>query len=273
VNERENTSEGRALDVILRWPTSRARRWVETFLESAKHDNNIVAVVALGSSIRPAVQSVDLDLLVIAEDARKLKNRRPIEIDLRAYSSRDVDSLIQSGNDLLSWSLNFGKVLFERDDFWKTLVVSWKDRIPLPSHDQALARAQKSLTQAKEMIRSGDLDAASELAVSYLTHIARAELLSAKVYPTSRPELPSQLRTIGLTTLAECLELALRSRPMSQDELKTVLDVCHVANNDQEPRASALLGALTSSLTKWRLRDANVTFQRAHASDGGPTSL
>lgn len=231
MNGGQNTSERRALDVILRWPTTRARRWVETFLDSAKHDDNMVAVIALGSSIRPKVPSVDLDLLVIAEDARKAKHRPPIEIDLRAYSSHDVDSLLRNGNDLLSSSLMFGKVLFERNDFWKRLAICWEDRIPLPSHDQALARAQKALTQAKEMIRSGDRDAASELALSYLTHMARAELLRAKEYPRSRPELPAQLRTIGLATLADCLELALGSRPMSEDELEHVLEVCPVSNH------------------------------------------
>jgi hypothetical protein len=42
--------------------------------------------------------------------------------------------------------------------------------------------------------------------VSYLTHLARAELLERGVYPASRPELASQLRASNRIHTAEKLE-------------------------------------------------------------------
>ena len=41
-----------------------------------------------------------------------------------------------------------------------------------------------------------DFNAAEEQAISYLTHVARMQLLQRNVYPASRPELPAQLRDV-----------------------------------------------------------------------------
>jgi hypothetical protein len=59
------------------------------------------------------------------------------------------------------------------------------------------------------LLQLGDADAVREQAVSYLTHLARAELLNAGVYPASRPELPEQLREIGDDDLAGRLDRVL----------------------------------------------------------------
>jgi len=231
VNERLTSGASPNLEPILRWPTERAKHWVEKLLVSAKSDDNIFAVIAIGSAVRAAVESLDLALVVVAKDTGQLQCRPPLEIDLRVYPSSEVSSLIRDGNDLLSWSLMFGKVLFQRNGYWKELLSSWKGRIPLPSYDQAMTRARKALMRAQEMIRSGDQDAASEMALSYLTHLARAELLRTKEYPKSRPELSGQLRAIGATRLAECLDRALRKRPMSQEDLAHVLEATDLAKS------------------------------------------
>ena len=58
----------------------------------------------------------------------------------------------------------------------------------------------------------GDEDAFNELNVSCLSHCARARLAAAGIQPASRPELPGQLRALGETDLATCLEDALAKR-------------------------------------------------------------
>jgi len=211
------------LESVRRWPTGRAKEWTQLFLDLARRDDNIVAVVAIGSAVRPSVQSADLDLVVICKEPAKMKDKPPIEVDLRAYPSSQVAALIGGGNDLLGWALMFGKVLFQRDNYWDAVLISWKDRIPLPSYDTAVKRADKALDRLREMLDVGDQSAASEMALSYLTHLARSELLDSHQYPRSRPELPEQLCAIGSTSLAKCLELILRKRTMSLKELTDLL--------------------------------------------------
>ena len=62
------------------------------------------------------------------------------------------------------------------------------------------------------MVAAGDRDAAAELRASMLTHLARAALSGAAVFPQSRPELPGQLRGIGEQALADQLDEALAQR-------------------------------------------------------------
>lgn len=212
------------LELVLRWPTIRAKQWTKAFLESAKEDENILAIVAIGSAVRQAVTSVDLDLVVISVDNMVPNIRPPIEIDLRTYRSNQLDALIREGADLPGWTLMFGKILFQRNDYWDNLVSSWKDRIPLPSHEIAVTRARKAIGRVREMIGAGDQNAASEMAVSYLTHLARAELLKAKQYPKSRPELSAQLREVGATRLAKLLDVAVSKGELSKRDLADVLE-------------------------------------------------
>jgi hypothetical protein len=70
----------------------------------------------------------------------------------------------------------------------------------------------------------GDLDAAHEQALSYFTHIARAELIDRGVYPASRPELPKQLRSIGDSRLAHSLEQLLHTNFTEPSEILRIVD-------------------------------------------------
>jgi HEPN domain-containing protein len=191
---------------VLRWPTGRSRDWVLALLNSATSDANILAVIAVGSAVRPGVRSSDFDMLVLCTDPSALTAPRPLEVDMRAYSSADVESQLAMGHDLLGWAVMFGRVLFQRDSFWDKLVGSWRHRLPLPSSTLARTRAAAAYRHASDLFQIGDADAAYEQAVHYLTHLARAALLENGVYPASRPELPEQLRKIGNHHLAEQLD-------------------------------------------------------------------
>jgi len=208
---------------VLRWPTLRSKDWTNAFLESAKNDPNILAVVAVGSAVRPGVSSADVDFVVFCKDPSALKETPPLEVDLRAYSTADIDEKLQSGHDMLSWAVRFGQALFQRDGFWDRVVDSWRNRLPLPSAELARERAATAYRHLLGVFQAGDEDAAQEQALSYVTHLARAELLDRGVYPASRPELAAQLRGIGHFRLAEWLERLLHDEPTELAQIDRLL--------------------------------------------------
>ncbi len=191
---------------ILRWPTARSRDWVCRFLQSAQHDSNIVAILAAGSAVRQHVSSVDLDLIAVCLNPPLLKMSAPLEIDLRVYAASEVDGQIALRHDLLVWAVKFGRVLFQRDQYWDQVVDAWMDRLPLPSAAMARQRATGAYRRFVKVFELSDADAAYEQALLYVTHLARAALLDRGIFPASRPELAGQLRAIGNDTLADRFE-------------------------------------------------------------------
>jgi hypothetical protein len=195
------------------------------FLNCAPANESILAVVAIGSAVRPNVASADLDLIVITAQAVALRISPPIEVDLRLHAAAAVDAQIARGHDLLGWAIKFGKVLFQRDRYWERMVDSWQDRLPLPSAPLARERAAAAHERLIKVLESGDADAAHEQAVSYLTHLARAELLDRGIYPASRPELASQLRASGRCQIAEQLDRLLQDERTEKARINQVLEL------------------------------------------------
>lgn len=172
----------------------------------------MVAVVLLGSAIRPADSSYDLDCLFLYRGERPVFSRPPSDVDIRGFDVERIDRFISDGHDLLVWSLRLGQVACERDGFWSKLREKWLDRLPFPSPDVAESRAEKAEEMLADLRDVGDEDAAVEQLVTALTHRARAALLRATVFPASRPEMPGQLRKIGRFELADSLDAAIRQR-------------------------------------------------------------
>jgi hypothetical protein len=185
-------------------------------LERLRTNQNIWAVVAVGSAVRSNVPSEDLDIIVLCQDRDQLKERAPIEVDVRSYNLAEVEPGLVRGDDLLTWSVLFGCALFDRADTWKEIVTRWRGRIPLPDPSVARDRAAIAKTQLDTMEEIGDENALLDLRVSYLTHLSRAALSESGVYPASRPELPGQLRQAGHQALAGQLETALAERAERQ---------------------------------------------------------
>ena len=197
---------------IHRWPTGRARQWLSSFLDRARRDPNIVAVVGVGSSVRLGVASDDLDVVVLCRDTERFRERAPIEVDLRRIGIDCVDESIRARRDLVIWAVRFGRPLFDRENIWADIVRNWQGHLPVPNSAVSLQRARTALERMEEMRDIGDKNAFDELQISYLTHRAWARLTSAEVYPASRPELPGQLRSIGESSLADELDAALSER-------------------------------------------------------------
>ena len=203
---------------ICRWPTQRARQWVHDFLDRVQQDPSVLAVVGIGSAVRSGVLSDDLDIIVIHKEPRALRERPPLEVDLRAFDASKVDAKIAAGHDLLGWAVVFGRPMFDRHDTWLHIVARWEGRVPLPDPVAAKARASAALKRMGEMREMGDEEAAVELEVAYVSHLARGVLARAGVHPASRPELPDQLRTVGAEQLADEVAEALETRAQMRKE-------------------------------------------------------
>lgn len=224
------TENGYSCDQVLRWPTVRSKEWTRTFIASARGNSNVVAIIAIGSAVRPNVSSTDIDLLTICRDLHSLNETPPIEVDLRAYALTEIDSRIESGHDLLTWALMFGRSLYQREGAWDSLVASWHSRLPLPSPKLARDRAASVYRHLTAMLELGDEAAAREQAISYFTHLVRAELLERGVFPASRPELSGQLLRLGASELAEGLERLLVAEAIELAEVTKILRLAYPKN-------------------------------------------
>ena len=201
-------------------------QWTESFLASARDDLSIAAVIAIGSAVRPNAVTADLDLVVICREPLNLSRSRPMEVDLRVYRADDVDRLAAEGHDVLGWAIRYGQVLFQRSGFWDMTLSRWNKTLPLPSPETPRVRARETRRRFLNVLEIGDLDAALEQAVSYLTHLAWVELLERGVFPASRRELSSQLRYIDSLVLADSLESLLDAdseQPEPRERLEAIV--------------------------------------------------
>lgn len=199
------------LAAIRRWPSERARLWVERFVCDAAETPSVVAIVAYGSSVRDAEGSEDVDLLYV-HAGEVAFGAAPADVDLRAYASEVLDDRIAAGDEILGWALRLGVPLFEHDGFWSELQDRWVGRLPLPSAAAAEARAARAWDAAAGLAANGDVEAARELERSAVTQQARAQLIRSGVFPLSRPELPEQLASVGAFALAAELSALLAER-------------------------------------------------------------
>jgi predicted nucleotidyltransferase len=209
------------LSCVLRWPSEAAWHWTVRLVHRAIEDDHIDAVIAIGSSVRlHAATSSDVDLVVIYHGEKPGFGTPPIDVDVRSFRRDEVDALISDGNDLLGWTVRYGQLVYERDNFWSDVETRWAGRIPLPSATASLARASKAQRRVSDLLQVGDEDAALEQVVTMLTHTARARLIEASVYPASRPELPGQLASVGECDLASLLTDAIRGSSPARELLQ-----------------------------------------------------
>lgn len=190
-------------------------------MERARSEAAIMAIVATGSAVRVVASSDDLDLVLVYASHRPVLARPPVSVDLRQYKQADVEPKLAAGHDYLSWTVRFGRALFERDSWWARLREKWNGRLSLPSVAESLDRAGRARHYFEEMSAAGDTSAAADFELSMLTHLGRAALSGAGVFPKSRPEMPDQLRAVGDEDLAERLSAALADRSAQRSAAST----------------------------------------------------
>lgn len=207
---------GPALDAsmacVRSWPSDIAKAWTRNTVRQSRLNTDIRAIIASGSAVRDVEHSEDLDIVIVYVTRRPTLPRPSIDVDLRLYEKAEVLQELESGHDYLSWTIRYGRVLFERNEWWTRLAADWRHRVLLPSVSVARERASKARRIYNELVEIGDQEAAIEIRVSMLTSLARAALSSAGVFPKSRPELAHQLRDIDNHDLANRLATALAQR-------------------------------------------------------------
>jgi hypothetical protein len=210
----QNSEAGNCLRLgcIRFWPSEKAKEWTSYFVDFILTQQNVDAIVAVGSAIRNVTEIADVDLILIYNRIKPVFKKAPIDVDIRMYDRDDVDELLARGHDLIGWALRMGCIVYERDLYWSKLRSEWEDRLLFPSPEEATERASRAKQLYEELRLTGDIDAAEEQFISMLTHLSRAKLLKANIFPASRPELADQLKQIGEHELARELSDALAKR-------------------------------------------------------------
>jgi len=204
--------ESQNIGCIRKWPSKRARIWFEGFIENATKQLNIDAIIVVGSAIRKVSHIADIDIIVIYSNIKPSFNKPPIDVDIRAYDRAMASKLLSKGHDLLGWAVRLGCIIFERNHYWTMLRSFWINHLKFPSANEAIERAAKANKLYLDLSAAGDIDAANEMYITMLTHLARAHLIKSGIFPASRPELVKQLREISEIDLSDKLTDALERR-------------------------------------------------------------
>ncbi len=200
------------LAFLSNWPSENAQVWVFDFARRACDCKRTMALVAIGSIVRPVPSVNDVDLLYIYEREPSDYRDHPLDVDVRLYPVSDIPGLLLKASDLLVWAINLGHLICQRESYWSDLCQGGQANPVLPSPEASLKLAHRANKLFRELLSIGDQDAAIEQLLSALTHQAWAELLRAQVLPASRSELPQQLRSVQNHRLAAELEKALSAQ-------------------------------------------------------------
>lgn len=182
--------------------------------------NNMDAVVLVGSYARKASigPTSDIDVLVVGGHPAKT---RPEGLHVIGLSAADLTKRVLAGDDFAQWALRFGLALAGRRR-WSEFARDLLPKAPWPAYEQNVDRAVQDVARLIEFLEMGDLEAATEFARLGLSQIARAILLSRKVFPLSRQELTTQVDKIGEQKLSRLLEETIGTAELSRDRLLSI---------------------------------------------------
>ena len=160
----------------------------------------VVLVGSFARAARPHDLS-DIDLLVVDEDGRGLP---ATDVQVIAIPARELRERAAAGDDFVQWALRFGEPISARRK-WQELREQLLPSAPWPDPARSAGRARRALRFSRDLAAMGDIQAAQEQSLLGVSHVARAALLQARVFPLSRPELSDQLESIGDQALADSL--------------------------------------------------------------------
>jgi predicted nucleotidyltransferase len=173
-------------------------------------------LVLTGSTAREQrTEASDLDFLVVGP--RPSVNDLATEVDLRALSPDEFARRVLDGDEYVQWALRFGCVLHDSGVLREAAhAISVRGIWPEPERKRGHARTLLEL--AARILQSGDRDASEEAMRAALTAVAHWVLLSNRIFPLSREEIPDQLLELGSFDLAAALHRTIRGEP-ELDEL------------------------------------------------------
>lgn len=170
------------------------------------------ALILTGSTARgrrTEISDLDYHLIGPRIETRDLVH----ELDLHVLSSERLEEEeILAGDDVVQWSLRFGRVVFDDGVLRRALHVI-ADRRPWPDLERKRQHATKSLALAGRVVETGDQDGALLQARTALSLGARAFLLSRGTFPLARAELPAQLADAGRAEASEALRASIEEDP------------------------------------------------------------
>lgn len=214
-----NTLARKLKDSNLDIETLKERKKLRAVVQQALLDRTD-AVVLVGSYARNASAgpTSDIDVLVIGGHRAETG---PEGLHVMSLSAADLKKRVHAGDDFAQWALRFGLPLAGRRR-WKEFAGDLLPNAPWPAYEQNVDRAIKDVARVIEFLEIGDLEAATEFARLGLSQIARAILLSRKVFPLSRQELTTQVAKIGEQQLGRLLEETIGAAELSRDCLRSI---------------------------------------------------
>lgn len=178
-------------------------------------------VVLIGSYARNTVTwRSDVDILVITPLPNPLRISVPHGVHVHFEDKEEFVSKFHNGDDYAVSSVRYGKLLYDRTNFWNSLregleTTKW------PSWSDKINHAERRLKLGHDLLDMGDLDAATEEYLLAATQLARTTLLQCGIYPLSRPEISEQLVAIGHGGLAADITLLIEGRS-DKEELERI---------------------------------------------------
>lgn len=167
----------------------------EALTDAGLADHSTVVLVGSGArGVRN--RRSDLDVLVLHDDDRRIRLRRPGDVHLQQDSRTRFLKRLEDGDDYPGWALRFGTPLRDPDGWWAEHAAAEVENPHWPDWRPKVEHARKRIGMAAELLEVGDVDAATEELLFAASHVARAVLLKQGVFPLSRPELPSQLEEV-----------------------------------------------------------------------------
>lgn len=219
----------------------KARRYLRQLLRQAKRENSLEAVVVLGSAARSTqVKPLsDLDVLVIGETTVP---NPPAGVQVSVLTKDTLGKRATQGDDFAQWALRYGLPLVG-ERLCRQIGAEVLPQAQWPDPAVSLRRARARLDDAETLWKMGDLDAAREEARYVISHIARAVLLASREFPLSRPELATQLRSVGDHELAAILEQLFTIDEPTPAVIETALVTAAKRLSQSDPRFAPSLQA------------------------------
>ena len=161
------------------------------------------AAVLVGSVAREtSTERSDIDVVFVSEQ-RLRRPRCAARVHAQLFVADELRRKLSAGEDFALWCVRLGLPIAD-PGIWATITAD-PEAAKWPDWKPKIAHATRRLILATDLLRTGDLTAASEEALYAVTHTARAILLRAAVFPLSRQEMVTQLEVAGHRPLAELL--------------------------------------------------------------------
>ncbi|MHB0886115.1 MAG: nucleotidyltransferase domain-containing protein [Bacillota bacterium] len=182
------------------------------------------SVIVLGSVARGRqTPNSDIDFLVLT----KSSTRRwvpPIDVHLHLETRDEFLSRLRRGEDFEAWAVRFGVTVSDPSGWWESTRLNPDLRRIWPDWRNKVDQAEKRRRLAEQLLEDGDIEGAAEEYLMSASHLARAVLQKAGVFPLSRPEMPGQLDVLGQADLSRALTV-LADRPTEAAKLRAVVPV------------------------------------------------